>query len=76
MKAMSAPSASQRTEGPEMEALHEITESLHSRSERHRRALRDAIARRKLEQMREEKALHWFIADVWDEPPKTSPEGG
>lgn len=76
MNATSAPAAGQRTGGPEMEGLHEITESLNTRSESHRLAVRNAIARRKLEQMREEKALHWFITDVWDEPPETSPEGG
>ena len=55
-----------------METLNEITESLLPRSERQRRALRNAIATRKLEQMREDKALHWFITDVWDEPASTS----
>jgi hypothetical protein len=73
---MSAPAGIQRTGGPEMETLNEITESLLPRSERQRRALRNAIARRKLEQMREEKALHWFINDVWDEPANTSSKGG
>lgn len=58
-----------------MEALHETTEFLRSRSERQRQALRNAIAKRKLEQMREEKALHWFITDVWEEPANTSSKG-
>ena len=62
--------------GPEMEALHETTESLLTRSERQSQALRNAIARRRLEQMREEKALYWFITDVWDEPANTSSTGG
>jgi hypothetical protein len=37
------------------------------RSERQRQALRNAIARRKLEHMREEKDLNRFITEVWDE---------
>jgi len=73
---MSAPARIQRTRGPEMETLNEITESFLPRSERQRRALRNAIARRKLERMREEKALHWFITDVWDEPVNTLSKGG
>jgi hypothetical protein len=76
VKDMSAPTGIERTGGPEMETLNEITESLLPRSERQRRALRNAIARRKLEQMREEKALHWFITDVWDEPANTPSKGG
>ena len=59
-----------------METSNEIAESLLPRSERQRQALRNAIARRKLEQMREEKALHWFVTDVWDEPVNTSSKGG
>ncbi len=73
---MLTPAASQRMGEPEMEALHETTESLLPRSERQRQALRNAIARRRLEQMREEKALYWFITDVWDEPANTSSTGG
>jgi len=59
-----------------MEALDENTESLLSRSERQHRALRNAIARRKLERMREEKALQWFTTDVWDEQANISSRGG
>ena len=59
-----------------MEALDENTESLLPSSERQHRALRNAIARRKLEQMREEKALQWFITDVWDEQTYISSTGG
>jgi hypothetical protein len=58
-----------------MEALHDSTEYLLPHTEQQGRALRKAIAMRKLEKMREEKALHWFISDVWDEPANTSPEG-
>lgn len=55
-----------------MEASYDITEYLLPHTERQGRALRKAIARRRLEQMREEKALHWFITDVWDQPANTS----
>ena len=55
-----------------MEALQEITEYLLPHTERQGHALRKAIARRRLEQMREEKALHRFITEVWDEPANTS----
>lgn len=58
-----------------MEALQEITEYLLPHTERQGHALRKAIARRTLEQMREEKTLHWFITDVWDEPTNTSSQG-
>lgn len=51
-----------------MDTLRKTTESALTRTEKQRQALRNAIARRKLEQMREEKALHWCITDVWDEP--------
>lgn len=61
----------QRMGVPPMDTLRVITESALTRTDKQRRALRNAIARRKLEQMREEKALHRFITDVWDEP--TSP---
>ncbi len=54
-----------------MNISHESTEYPLLRTERQRRALRNAIARRKLEQMREEKTLSWFITDVWDEPANT-----
>ncbi len=54
-----------------MDTLQETTESPLLRTERQRRALRNAIARRKLERMREEKTLNWFITDVWDEPADT-----
>ena len=57
-----------------MEALDDNTESLLPSSERQHRALRNAIARRKLEQMREEKALQRYLTDVWDEP--LSPPSG
>ena len=60
---------------PEMKALHETTESVLARSELQRQALRNAIARRRLERMREEKDLHWFVTDVWDEPANTSSKG-
>ncbi|MGD8853016.1 MAG: hypothetical protein PVI28_11510 [Gammaproteobacteria bacterium] len=51
-----------------METLGEIIEPPRPRTERERRALRNAIARRKLENRREEKALHRWLTDVWDEP--------
>ena len=51
-----------------METLHETIESPQSRSEQQRRALRNAMARRRLEHMREEKYLHRFLTEVWDEP--------
>ncbi len=58
-----------------METLHQITESTLPRTERHRQAWRNAIARRKLEQMREEKVLHQFVTDVWDKPENTLSHG-
>lgn len=58
-----------------METLHDSTEYLLPHTERQGRALRKAITRRTLEQMTEEKALHWFITDVRDEPANTSPKG-
>jgi hypothetical protein len=51
-----------------METLHEMIEAPQSSSEQQRRALRNAMARRRLEQMREEKSLHRFVTEVWDEP--------
>ncbi|MGD2076223.1 MAG: hypothetical protein PVG38_15080 [Gammaproteobacteria bacterium] len=59
-----------------METLDEMAVSPQPCTERQRQALRDAIARRKLEQLREQKALRWFITDVWDEPANTSINGG
>ena len=58
-----------------MKALHETTESVLARSELQRQALRNAIAWRRLERMREEKDLHWFVTDVWDEPENTASRG-
>ncbi len=51
-----------------MNISHESTEYPLLRTERQRRALRNAIARRKLEQMREERRLNLFITEVWNEP--------
>ena len=51
-----------------MEAFEEMLTPAMSRTERQRQGLRNAIARRKLEQISEDKVLHGFITDVWDEP--------
>ena len=59
-----------------METLYEITEPSLPRTERQHQALRNAIARRRLEQMREEKDLHRYVTDVWDEPANTLSPGG
>ena len=37
-------------------------------SEREKKRLRNAIARRKLERLREAEALEMHLRDVWDEP--------
>lgn len=37
-------------------------------SEREKRRLRNAVARRKLERMREDKTLQRWLTDVWNEP--------
>ncbi len=51
-----------------METLDETILPPMPRTERQRQALRNAIARRRLEHMREDKDLHDFITEVWDEP--------
>ena len=40
------------------------------RTERQRQELRNALARRKLENLREQKVLHRWLTDVWDEAVK------
>ena len=58
-----------------METLDEVIETLVPREEKQRRAMRIAAARRKLERLREEQALHQCLAQVWDEPAAMSGKG-
>ena len=58
-----------------METLHETIESTPSRSEQQRSALRNAMARRRLEHMRDEKDLYRFLTEVWEEPKSTLSPG-
>lgn len=51
----------------EMESWLESIELPPTRTERQRRALRNAIARRRLELIREERELTRHLTDVWDE---------
>lgn len=51
-----------------METRTDSIDDLQADSGRQSQALRKAVARRKLENLREDKALHWVIANVWDEP--------
>jgi hypothetical protein len=62
-----ASAESQRTGGSEMDTLDEMIEPPMPRTERQRQELRNALARRKLENLREQKVLHRWLTDVWDE---------
>ena len=51
-----------------METLQETVEYPLPRTEMQRRELRNAMARSRLELIREEKDLHQFLTEVWEEP--------
>jgi len=53
-----------------MDTLDEMIEPPMPRTERQRQELRNALARRKLEKLREQRALRWWLTDVWDEAVK------
>ena len=54
-----------------METLQETITTPLLRSEQQRRAWRNALARRRLERIREEKVLNQFLTEVWDDQEST-----
>ena len=59
-----------------MDTFDEMSTPFVPGTERQRRALRNAIARRRLEEIREEKVLHQFITEVWDQTASSVSPGG